>query len=35
MKVVTKKQFLNQCIVEAFRTVETQPVDKTDKQYQG
>lgn len=35
MKVVTKKQFLNQCIVEAFRTVETQPVANIDKEYKG
>ena len=35
MKVVTKKQFLNQCIVEAFRTVEVQPVANIYKEYKG
>ena len=35
MKSVTKKQFVNQCIVEAFRTVETQPVANIDKEYKG
>ena len=35
MKVVTKKQFLNQCIVEAFRTVETQPVANINQEHKG
>ena len=35
MKAVTKKQFVNQCIVEAFRTVEVQPVANIDKEYKG
>lgn len=35
MKAVTKKQFVNQCIVEAFRTVEVQPVANIDQEYKG
>ena len=35
MKSVTKKQFVNQCIVEAFRTVETQPVANINQEYKG
>ena len=35
MKAVTKKQFVNQCIVEAFRTVETQPVANIYKEHKG
>lgn len=33
MKAVTKKQFVNQCIVEAFRTVEVQPVANIEQEY--
>ena len=35
MKSVTKKQFLNQCIVEAFRTVEAQPVANINQEHKG
>ena len=35
MKSVTKKQFVNQCIVEAFRTVETQPVANINQEHKG